>query len=108
MKAFLLWDEKRLNEVIEKLKENDWTDDDIQSALYFRHGFFRNRVERIALPPRELYWRVRHVFVTFGSKIDSKTGKRLFNMAAWIKANNLLKEILLIPTRLPRLFCPNG
>jgi hypothetical protein len=95
MKAFLLWDERRLNEVIEKLQDNGWTDDDIQSALYFRPGFFRNRVERIALPPRELYWRVRAVFVTFGSKIDSKTEKPLFNKAAWIKANNLLKEILL-------------
>ena len=95
MKGFLSWDEKRLNEVIEKLKENGWSDDNIQSALYFRPGFFCNRVERIALPPRELYWRVRAVFVTFGPKIDSKTGRPLFNKAAWIKANNLLREILL-------------
>ena len=95
MKAFLLWDENRLNEVIGKLKENGWSDEDVEAALYFRPGFFRQRVERIALPPRELYWRVRAVFVTFGSKQDSKTGQPLFNKAAWAKANNLLKEILL-------------
>jgi hypothetical protein len=94
MKAVLLWDEKQLNEIIEKLKENDWTDN-IQSALYFWPGFFCNRIECIALPPRELYWWVCAVFVTFGSKIDSNTGKPLFNKAAWMKANNLLKEILL-------------
>lgn len=95
MKAFLLWDENRLSEVIEKLKENGWADDDIKSALYFQPGFFCNHVECIALPPKDLYWHVRAVFVTFGSKIDSKTGFPLFNKTAWVKANNVLKEILL-------------
>ncbi len=32
--------------------------------------------------------------VAFGSKIDSKTNKPLFNTEAWTKADNVLKEIL--------------
>jgi hypothetical protein len=53
-------------------------------------------MERMILPPRQLYWRVRAVYVRFGNKIDSKTGLPLFNKNAWKKANkNLLTEILL-------------
>jgi hypothetical protein len=95
MNAFLSWDQNRLNEVKEKLAGNGWSDDDINRTLYFQSSFFCSRVERIALPPKQLYWHVRAVFVTFGNKLDSKTGHCLFNNAAWAKANNILKEILL-------------
>jgi hypothetical protein len=36
---------------------------------------------------------VRAIFVAFGDKKDSKTGKPLFNSLAWTKARNLLEEI---------------
>jgi hypothetical protein len=42
-----------------------------------------------------MYYRVRAVMVTFGSRVDSKTSKPLFNKDAWGKAKNLFKEILL-------------
>jgi hypothetical protein len=48
------------------------------------------------LPPRQLYWRVRAVYVRFGNKIDSKTGLPLFNKNAWKKANNFLTERILL------------
>ena len=95
MNAFLVWNDERLDEVISKLKENGWTDEEIQTMLYFRPAHFRRRCERIVLSPRQLYWRVRAVFVKFGNKLDSSTGLPLFNKTAWKKANNLLKEILL-------------
>jgi len=95
MKAFFVWDSSRLKEVMDKLKENGFTDEELEDLLYYRPSFFNKRVEQIVLPPRQLYWRVRAVFVKFGSKVDSKTGKPLFNKRAWTKAKNLLKEILL-------------
>jgi hypothetical protein len=51
---------------------------DIQSAMYFRPGVFRNCIERIALPPPELYWRASPGFVTFGSKIEARQLKESF------------------------------
>jgi hypothetical protein len=95
MKAFLAWDPDRLKEVTNKLKENGFSDEDIEMLMYYHPSFFAKGVERIVLPPHQLYWRVRAVFVTFGSKVDSKSGKPLFNKLAWLKANNLLHEILL-------------
>ena len=95
MNAFFVWDSDRLNEVKRVLRSNGWSDKDIENQLYFRPAFFRNRVERIILPPRQLYWRVRAVYATFGNKVDSKTGRPLFNKAAWKKAKGVLEEILL-------------
>jgi hypothetical protein len=95
MNAFFAWDRKRMKEVKETLITNGWTDSDIETMIYYKPEFFRKRVERIILPPRQLYWRVRAVYVRFGNKLDGKTGYPLFNKAAWAKANNILKEILL-------------
>jgi hypothetical protein len=94
-RAWLQWNKSKLDEVSGVLKENGWTDEDINNKMYFKHSFFAERVERVQLPPCQLYWRVRAVFVKFGNKIDSKTGLPLFNKAAWGKAKSLLKEILL-------------
>lgn len=94
MHAFFIWNEKKLNNVKAKLKENgQMTDDDIDDLMYFCPEFFQKRVERVVPPPKQLYHHVRAVYVTFGSKIDSATTKPLFNAAAWAKANNVLKEI---------------
>jgi hypothetical protein len=95
MNAFFAWDENKLKKVIDVLLKAGWTINQLETMLYFNPDFFRTRVERMILPPRQLYWRVRAVYVRFGDKIDSKTGLPLFNKAAWKKANNLLKEILL-------------
>ena len=94
MRAFFVWNQSSLDKVIEKLKQNGWSEEDVQSLLYFRPSFFRRRVERIVLSPKQLYWRVRAVYKVFGNKKDSKTGTPLFNKLAWGKANGVLKEIL--------------
>ena len=94
MKAWFAWDEKKLKEVIAILKESGWTDEDVKSKMYYSVDFFRELVERQILPPRQLYWRVRAVYVEFGNRVCSKSGKPLFGKYAWEKANNILKEIL--------------
>ena len=76
------------------MREEGFKEEEIDTELYFHTEFFRGCVPRAILPPSKLYWRVRAVFVLFGNKIDSKTGKPLFNAEAWKKANNVLKEIL--------------
>jgi len=95
MLAWFLWDEDSLEKVKEVLKGEGFTQSEIDSLMYFKPSFFTERVERKIPPPSELYWRVRAVFITFGNKIDSSTGRPLFNAAAWTKANNVLKEIQL-------------
>ena len=67
---------------------------DVERMMYFNADFFKACVERRILPPKELYWRVRAVFVTFGDMIDAGTNKPLFNDHAWKKADNILREIL--------------
>ena len=62
--------------------------------MYYNVAWFRQRVERTVLPPSKLYWRVRAVFEVYGHRKDSKSGQPLFNKAAWLKANNVLQEIL--------------
>jgi hypothetical protein len=94
MKAFLEWDPSCLDEVKKILMEKGWTKKEFESTLYYKPSFFRRRVPRVALPPSQLYYRVRAVFVTFGNRVDSKTKVPLFNAKAWNKAKNLLEEIL--------------
>ena len=62
--------------------------------MFYNPTFFNKRVERVALPPRELHCRVRFVMVTFGKKKDSTTKQPIFNRKAWGRAKNLLDEIL--------------
>jgi hypothetical protein len=84
-RAWLQWNKSKLDELSGVLKENGWTDEDINNKMYFKHSFFAERVEQVQLPPCQLYWQVGAVFVKFGNKIDSKTGLPLFNKAAWGK-----------------------
>jgi hypothetical protein len=93
MRAFFAWDEPRLQEVFKTMTKHGWSEKELESLLFFRPSFFQRLVERIVLPPSQLYWRVRSVFEVFGGKIDSETKTPLFNDNAWAKANNLLQEI---------------
>jgi hypothetical protein len=93
--AFLAWRPELLADVKETLTSYGFSKEDIDALMYFNVDFFRTRVDRRVLPPRLLYWRVRAVFAIFGNKVDSKTKTPLFNVRAWKKANNVLKEILL-------------
>ena len=70
-------------------------DEQISNAKYYQTSLFKGCVSRRALPPSLLYWRVRATYALYGNKVDSKTGKPLFNARAWKKANNVLKEIML-------------
>jgi hypothetical protein len=56
MRAWFQWNEKKLDIYIVILKENEWTDDDVASKMYYQPRFFQELVERRVLPPRQLYW----------------------------------------------------
>mmetsp|Transcript_630 Transcript_630/g.1007 ORF Transcript_630/g.1007 Transcript_630/m.1007 type:complete len:331 (-) Transcript_630:328-1320(-) len=92
--AFLIWDEGKMNEVRQTLREHGFSDKDIDLKLFYEPDFFRECVPRVAPPPSVMYWRVRKVFETFGNSVESKSKKPLFNDAAWKKANGVLREIL--------------
>ena len=93
MNAWFIWDKDLMNELRERMKESGMTDEEIDSELFYRPELFKGCVDRQVPPPSILYWRVRAVFALYGNMIDSKTGKPLFNDAAWKKAKNILKEI---------------
>ena len=93
--AWFAWNTERMGQVRKTLRTAGLTDGEIDAKMYFHVAFFRRRVERIVLPPSKLYWRVRAVFELYGPMVDSVTKNPLFNAAAWKKANNVLKEILL-------------
>lgn len=94
--ALLQFDPILLARVRSQVKEQDnKTDKELDEDMYFNAAFWKQCVNRRVLPPRLLYWRVRAVFVAYGNIIDPKSGLPLFNAAAWKKANNILKEILL-------------
>ena len=92
--AFFAWRPDLLSDVKQILGAKGFSEEDIEGKMYYDVDFFRQRVDRRILPPRQLYWRVRSVFILFG-KVDSKSKMPLFNNRAWNKANNVLKEILL-------------
>lgn len=92
--AFFAWRPGLLTDVLHILEAKGFSKQDIKAKMYYDIDFFRQRVDRRILPPRQLYWRVRSVFVLFGGKLDSKSKMPLFNTRAWKKANNVLKEVL--------------
>ena len=67
------------------LRADGLSDDEINAKMYYDVAWFRARVERIALPPSQLYWRVRAVYELYGHMKDKKTGAPLFGGAAWKK-----------------------
>ena len=62
--------------------------------MYFDVAYFRVRVPRVVLPPSKLYTRVRAVFELYGPQIDRKSNVLLLNKANWVRARNVLKDIL--------------
>jgi len=62
--------------------------------MCFDVAYFRVRVPRVVLPPSKLYTRVRAVFELYDPQIDSKSNVPLFNKANWVRARNVLKDIL--------------
>jgi hypothetical protein len=87
-------DPNHLKELKSILLRGGWTEEEFESMLYYKPSFFRERFKRVALPPRQMYYRVRAVSVSFGYRKDSRTKQPLFNERAWRKADNILKEIL--------------
>ena len=91
--AFFVWNPRTIKELEERMRASGMTDDEIRRQKYFNTQLFRGCIDRKIPPSSILYWRVRAVYVAYGSIIDSKTKKPLFNERAWKKANNVLKEI---------------
>ena len=93
--ALFIWNPVKLAMLERRMEEKGMSKGDIENTKFYNKKIYLDCVDRIIPSPKLLYWRVRAVFVMFGSMKDSKTGAPLFNEAAWAKANNLLKEILL-------------
>ncbi|GBO90611.1 hypothetical protein FisN_19Lh006 [Fistulifera solaris] len=93
VRAFLEWDPERLKEVKEALVKLGISEKEIEARLYYNIQWFAARVERRALPPHLLYWRVCAVLSYFGNKIDSVSKKPLFGKNEWNKAKSLLSDI---------------
>jgi hypothetical protein len=93
MRAFMEYEPFSLEKVKITLRDRGWSDENIDATMFYNPSYFNRSVERIALPPRQLYYMVRAVFVTFGKRKDSKTGQPLFYEESWKKAKNLLHEI---------------
>jgi hypothetical protein len=78
MRAFMEYEPFSLEKVKITLRDRGWSDENIDATMFYNPSYFNRSVERIALPPRQLYYMVRAVFVTFGKRKDSKTGQHLF------------------------------
>jgi hypothetical protein len=90
-----VWNPNRMEHAERTLMQAGMSDKMIQAKKYFNVNFFRVRCGRAYVMPSHLYWRMRAVFAFYGKIIDPETKRPLFNKAAWAKANNLLKDILL-------------
>jgi hypothetical protein len=66
----------------------------LESELYHRLPWFRQRVPRRVLRPSKLYPRVRAVFEFYGPQIDRKSKQPLFSKEKWTKSKNVLSDIL--------------
>lgn len=74
-------------------KELTHDEESISKDMFYNPQFYKECIPRIILPPTQLYWRVRAVFVVFGDLMDTATKQPLFNDFAWRRANNILKLI---------------
>jgi len=92
--AFFVWNQSKLKQLEERMVESGYTIEEVRRRKYFNSELFRGCVDRHLPAPTILYWRVRAVYVMYGSMKDSKTQAPLFNDRAWKKADNVLKEIL--------------
>ncbi|KAL7525102.1 hypothetical protein ACHAXR_003597, partial [Thalassiosira sp. AJA248-18] len=92
--AFLMWNPKKLKELEDKMRADGMSEKEIKAVKFFNTKLYTDCVDRFAPPPKILYWRVCAVYALYGNMVDSKSEKPLFNDAAWVKADNVLKEIL--------------
>ena len=94
MNAFLVWNPEKLKELEDNMRAEGMTDAEIEKHRYYNCRIYTDCVDRYAPSPKILYWRVRAVYAMYGNVIDTKSKKALFNVEAWKKADNVLKEIL--------------
>ena len=92
--AWYIFNPSEMSLVEDSLRGSGMSDAAIESKKYHDFPYFRLRVQRFVPPPPTHHTKVRAVFDLFGRMVDSKSGKPLFNKAAWVKANNVLQEIL--------------
>ena len=93
--AWFQWDLTKLAEVKANLRvKRGMNDSEIETMLYYDVDYSHVRVPHFVLPPSKLYWRVRAVYEMYGPMLDAKTKAPLFNKAAWKRANNVHKEII--------------
>ena len=92
--VFFVWNQSKLKELEEHMVKARYTLEEVHRQKYFNSNLFRGCVDRHLPAPTILYWRVRAVYMMFGSMKDSKTQAPLFNDRSWKKADNVLKEIL--------------
>jgi hypothetical protein len=92
-RAFFLWDKEGLEVAKDKLREENMSEADIETKMYFSLSWFLHRVRRHVPKVSILYWRVRAVYAIYGKQLDDD-GVPLFNAACWKKAKLVLKAIL--------------
>ena len=91
--AILAWNPTNMKELKDDMAAAGVSQENIENEMFYNYTLFKKCIEQRVLPPSLLYWQVRTVFVSYRNKIYSKSNKPLFNKAAWVKSNNLLKEI---------------
>jgi hypothetical protein len=89
------YDPEMMRTVESALTNVGMTTKEIQAKRYYNVKFFRVRCDRVCLAPSRLYWQIRGVFVIYGPVIDPELKRPLFNKKAWVRANYLLKEVIL-------------
>ena len=92
--AWFMFEPHELEAVKAVQRAKGKTDAEIETDMYYNFNYWRERVRRVVPPPPIHYRRVRAVYATFGTLVDAKSGKPLFNDTAWKKANGVLEDIL--------------
>ena len=91
--AMFIWDPVILAKVKSNLSKEGLSAKEIANKMYFDTDYFTQRVPRTAPKPSIMYPRVRAVYALFGNQVSSK-GVPLFTKTSWVKAKNVLQEIL--------------
>ncbi|KAL7532711.1 hypothetical protein ACHAXR_004793, partial [Thalassiosira sp. AJA248-18] len=73
--AFFIWNSFNLEELEDRMRKDGMTAEQIESERYYNSSLYQGCIDRFIPPPKLLYWRVRSVFVMYGSLVDSKSGK---------------------------------
>jgi hypothetical protein len=65
--AWYCWEPKQFKEVVQKLKDEGGSDQDITDHFFFNTSIFLGCCARGVPPPTILYWRVGAVFAFYGN-----------------------------------------